>query len=120
MSESAARGICQLNQAAIQAADSQTPKSPTSDPSNATAMAPLAEMFKFFKALAENSSDTFERAAVEIGALPVFPVCSAPPPHLTYANFTDKSRLTSQSLADNAGPLRPSAVGPGPGRRVSI
>jgi hypothetical protein len=84
------------------------------------AMAPLAETFVLFKALAENSSDTFERAAVEIGALPVVLLCPAPPPDLTYADFTEKARLLSKPSADTACPLRPSAGGPGPGRRVSF
>jgi hypothetical protein len=83
-------------------------------------MVPLAETFVLFKALAENSADTFERAVVEIGTLSVVPVRPAPMPDLTYADFTDKARLPSQPSADTAGPLRPSAGGPGPVRRVSF
>jgi hypothetical protein len=47
------------DQAAIHAAGSWTPKSSTSGPNNAPAMVPLAEMFKFLKALAENSAEKF-------------------------------------------------------------
>jgi hypothetical protein len=47
------------DQAAIHAADSWTLKSSTSGPSNAPAMVPLAEMFKFLKVLAENSGEKF-------------------------------------------------------------
>jgi hypothetical protein len=50
--EPVARGIEQLNQAAIHAADSWTLKSPTSGPNNAPAMVPLAATFTLFKALA--------------------------------------------------------------------
>jgi len=52
--------------------------------------------FTLFKALAENSADTFQRAVVEITALPVVPVCPAPLPDLTSADSTDKARLPSQ------------------------
>ena len=52
--------------------------------------------FTLFKALAENSADTFQRAVVEITALPLVPVCPAPLPDLTSADSTDKARLPSQ------------------------
>jgi hypothetical protein len=59
MSEPVARGFGQLNQAAIHAAGSRTPKSSTSGPNNAPAMVPLADMFTLFKALAEKSAEIF-------------------------------------------------------------
>jgi hypothetical protein len=54
-------------------------------------MVPLAATFTLFKALAENSTDTFERAVVEITALPVVPVYPAPPPDLTSADLHGQS-----------------------------
>lgn len=95
MPEPVARGIGQLNQAAIQVADSRTLKSLPRRPNNAPAMVPLKETSVLFKALAEKSAVNFERAAVEICALPMVPVYPAPPPELTCADFTDKVRLPS-------------------------
>jgi hypothetical protein len=47
------------DQAAIHAADSWTTKNDTSGPNSAPVIVPLAEMFKFLKALAENSPEKF-------------------------------------------------------------
>ena len=120
MSESVARGIGRLNQAAIHAAGSWTPKSPMTGPNHTPIMVLLAVTFTLYEALAKNSAGKFELAVVEIRALPVVAGCRALPPDLTYADFTEKARLLSKPSADTACPLRPSAGGPGPGRRVSF
>jgi hypothetical protein len=91
-----------------------------SGPYHTPATVPLAVTFTLYEALAKNSAGKFELAVVEIRALPVVAGCRALPPDLTYADFTDKARLPSQPPVDAAGPLRPSAGGPGPGRRVSF
>jgi hypothetical protein len=72
-------GIGQLNQAAIHAAGSLKLKNPTSGPNNALAIVPLAEAFNFFKALAENSAEKFETRGKDLRPAggPSFPSAAA-------------------------------------------